>query len=132
MVAADVYSCPQHVGRAGWTWYTGSSAWMYRVGIEDILGLHRVGDRLRIEPCVPTAWPGFRVRYRWGESVYAIEVKITHPASSIPTRIVLDGREQTDSTLLLIDDKREHAVVFTFAPVESRRVGETRPVEALH
>ena len=82
VLAGDVYSCPQHVGRAGWTWYTGSSSWLYRVGTEDILGLHRAGDRLRIEPCVPTTWPGFRVRYRFGETVYDIEVKISAPGGA--------------------------------------------------
>ena len=132
VMAADVYSCPQHLGRAGWTWYTGSSAWMYRVGLEDILGLRRVRDRLHVEPCVPSTWPGFRVRYRFGESVYDIEVKIAHPTGPTPARLVLDGQVRDEPTILLVDDKREHAVVITFGPVESRRAGGTRQVEATH
>jgi cyclic beta-1,2-glucan synthetase len=132
VLAGDVYSCPQHVGRAGWTWYTGSSAWLYRVGMEDILGLRRVGDRLRFEPCVPAAWPGFRVRYRFGASVYDIEVKIARPAGPNPTRIVLDGKEQDHPAIQLIDDKREHAVLVTFGTAEAKRVGGIRQVEATH
>ena len=75
VMAADVYAAPGHVGRGGWTWYTGSAAWMQRAGIESILGLRRQGDVLVVDPCIPKAWPGFSVRLRHGASVYDIEVQ---------------------------------------------------------
>ena len=61
---ADVYGVPPHVGRGGWTWYTGSAAWLYRVGLESILGFRLEGERLRLEPCIPAGWPGFEITYR--------------------------------------------------------------------
>jgi cellobiose phosphorylase len=60
VVAADVYSTPPHVGRGGWTWYTGAAGWMYRVSVESVLGLHLAGTRLRIAPSIPANWPGFQ------------------------------------------------------------------------
>ena len=60
VVAADVYGVPPHVGRGGWTWYTGSAGWLYRVGLETILGFRLEGDRLRLDPCIPAAWPRLR------------------------------------------------------------------------
>ena len=108
VVAGDVYGRPPHVGRAGWTWYTGSAAWLYRVGLEDILGFRRTGSRLRIEPCIPSDWSGFEVRYRFGQTVYRIEV-INGPATT-PTRVTVDGVEVADGAIPLIDDGRERAV----------------------
>ena len=75
VLAGDVYSRPPHVGRAGWTWYTGSSAWLYRVGLEDILGIRRVGMNLVFNPCIPASWKQFVVRYRFGTTVYRIEYR---------------------------------------------------------
>ena len=74
VIAADVYSIPPHAGHGGWTWYTGSSAWMYRLGIEAILGITREGEHLRINPCIPQHWPGFTVNYRFGTAMYEIKV----------------------------------------------------------
>ncbi len=75
VVAADVYSAPGHVGRGGWTWYTGSAAWMQRAGVESILGLTRTGDRLHIDPCIPQSWPRFEIAVRHGASRYDIVVE---------------------------------------------------------
>ena len=75
VMAADVYSVPPHIGRGGWTWYTGSAGWMYRVGLEAILGLHRVGEILQIAPCIPKDWPGYEMTYRDGETSYQIRVE---------------------------------------------------------
>jgi cyclic beta-1,2-glucan synthetase len=61
VVAGDVYARPPHAGRAGWSWYTGSAAWMYRVGVESILGLRRSGDTFTIDPCIPASWPGYEM-----------------------------------------------------------------------
>ena len=108
VVAADVYSHPQHLGRGGWTWYTGSSAWMYRLGLESILGLTRRGDTFAIAPCIPRSWPGFTVRWRHGGSKYVIEV--TNPERS--TRGVataeLDGVLVAADAIPLVDDGSEH------------------------
>ena len=75
VVAADVYSAAGQVGRGGWTWYTGSASWMYRVAVEAILGFTKRGETLRIRPCLPDAWPGFSITYRYGRSTYDIAVQ---------------------------------------------------------
>ena len=74
VVAADIYGAPPHTGRGGWTWYTGSGGWLYRVGIEAILGLRLEGGELRVEPCLPRAWPGFTATVRIGGRVYTVRV----------------------------------------------------------
>jgi cyclic beta-1,2-glucan synthetase len=75
VVAADIYSEPPHVGRGGWTWYTGSAGWMYRAGIESILGLSRQGAFLVLDPCIPKHWPSFELSYRYGDTRYDIVVE---------------------------------------------------------
>ena len=74
VVAADVYGAPPHTGRGGWTWYTGSAAWLYRTGLEAILGFHLRGSRLQIVPCVPAGWPGYEITYRYGAGIYHVVV----------------------------------------------------------
>jgi cyclic beta-1,2-glucan synthetase len=75
VVAADVYAASGHVGRGGWTWYTGSAGWMQRAGVESILGLRIEGDKLRLDPCIPASWPRFEITLRHGASRYAIVVE---------------------------------------------------------
>ena len=74
VIAADVYSMPPHVGRGGWTWYTGSAGWMYRAGLEAILGVTREGSLLRIKPCVPDDWDGFEIATQFGSTRYEIKL----------------------------------------------------------
>jgi len=74
VIAADVYSMAPHVGRGGWTWYTGSAGWMYRAGLEAILGFTREGTKLRIKPCVPASWNEFEVTTRFGATRYEIKL----------------------------------------------------------
>ncbi|MDH4350859.1 MAG: phosphorylase, partial [Gemmatimonadota bacterium] len=74
VVAADVYSAPAHVGRGGWTWYTGAAGWLYRAGLESILGFRKLGAALAIDPCIPHGWDGFEVVYRHGRAVYRVAV----------------------------------------------------------
>ena len=74
VVAADVYSVAPHVGRGGWTWYTGSAAWMYRAGVEGILGIRREGGVIVIHPCIPPTWPGFSARIQLASSSYDIQI----------------------------------------------------------
>jgi cyclic beta-1,2-glucan synthetase len=110
VVAADVYTAKGHLGRGGWTWYTGSASWMYRVGLEEILGFSRRGPTLQIRPAVPTAWPRYTISYRFGTSRYEITV---HPAAaggaSLP--VVVDGRRAEDGVIPLLDDGQTHQVV---------------------
>jgi cellobiose phosphorylase len=110
VVAADVYSSEQHRGHGGWTWYTGSSGWMYRLGVEAILGLQRAGDRLHIDPCIPKDWPGYEMTYRYGETAYRIQVENPEGTHSGVNRITLDGEEQRAKEIPLEDDGQPHAV----------------------
>lgn len=93
VLAADVYGQPPHVGRGGWSWYTGSAAWFYRFGLEGLLGLERVGDELRLDPHVPAEWPGFEVRYRHGASTYVLRARPGTAPANLVTRLVDDGVE---------------------------------------
>ena len=96
-MAADIYSNPQHPGRGGWTWYTGSASWAYKTGIENILGLRKDGDTIVMDPRVPTGWPEFTVRYRHGATTYVIHYERSNTPSAEPLRIALvdDGQEHT-------------------------------------
>jgi cyclic beta-1,2-glucan synthetase len=109
VVAADVYAVAPHVGRGGWTWYTGSAAWMYRLIVESLLGLSREGACLRIAPCVPADWSAFTVHYRYGETVYHITVHQTPPGGGEP-RVSLDGRDEPGMLVPLVDDREGHTV----------------------
>jgi cellobiose phosphorylase len=105
VVAADVYAVDPHAGRGGWTWYTGSAGWMYRLIVESLLGLRREGARLHIEPCLPAHWPGFRFVYRFGATVYRCHVI---PATA-------ERPATARATLELVDDGGEHAREFVVA-----------------
>ncbi len=91
VVAADVYSVAPHVGRGGWTWYTGSAAWMYRAGIEGILGIRREGAFLVLEPCIPDSWPSFEAMVQVGTAQYDIRVDNFPDRGYDDTRATLDG-----------------------------------------
>jgi cyclic beta-1,2-glucan synthetase len=107
VVAADVYAAPPHTGRGGWTWYTGSAAWMYRLIVESLLGLKLEVDKLRFTPCLPADWKGFTMHYRYRETVYHIEFLQT-PAGNGGMHVVVDSIEQHDKTIPLVDDQKEH------------------------
>jgi cyclic beta-1,2-glucan synthetase len=114
VVCADVYSVAPHIGRGGWTWYTGSAAWLYRAGLEALLGFHLHGRQLRIDPCIPRAWPGFELRYRHRAqhvSLYTITVENPDQAGHGVTAVELDGVAcPATDPVNLIDDGREHAL----------------------
>ncbi len=112
VVAADVYAVAPHVGRGGWTWYTGSAGWMYRLMTESLLGLRREGDTLRLAPCLPADWPGFEMDYRHGTSVYRLDVVQTVGATP---GFILDGVALPDLVLPLRDDGAAHHVRITIA-----------------
>jgi cellobiose phosphorylase len=109
VVAADVYALSPHVGRGGWTWYTGSAGWLYRLILESLLGLRLDVDKLRIVPCLPPDWEGFKVHYRYRETVYHIAVVQNGVGAGEP-RLVVDGVEQADGAIHLVDDHQEHLV----------------------
>src|SRR5208337_3940937 len=77
VMAGDVYGAPPHTGRGGWTWYTGSAGWIYRIGLESILGLQQRGNRLRIEPCISASWPGLEAILRRGSAIYHVQIDNT-------------------------------------------------------
>ena len=111
VVAADVYTSPSHLGRGGWTWYTGSASWMYRVGIEALLGFTKVGNTLRIVPCVPASWPAYRITYRFGTATYLIDVREPGAIRSRGMLVTLDGVRIRGGTIGLVDDGRSHLLV---------------------
>jgi cyclic beta-1,2-glucan synthetase len=121
VVAADVYSMPPHTGRGGWTWYTGSASWMYRLGTEMMLGLRRSGDHLQIKPCIPKDWPEYQLNYRFGKTMYHIRVE-NKPNSRLKTnQVLMDGESLKDENIPLLDDNKTHEVLITLAahdPVE--------------
>jgi cellobiose phosphorylase len=107
VVAADLYSVPPHTGRGGWTWYTGSAGWMYRLITESLLGIHRNLDKLHFTPCIPAAWESFSVDYRYYETTYHIEVRRA-VSGSLKTSITIDGMVQPQPFLVLLNDFRDH------------------------
>jgi cellobiose phosphorylase len=109
VVAADVYAVSPHAGRGGWTWYTGSAGWLYRLIVESLLGVRLEEDKLRLSPCLPSDWKGFKVHYRYRETVYHIAILCT-PAADGQVGVTVDGIEQTDKSIPLVDDRREHSV----------------------
>ena len=115
VACADVYSAAQHVGRGGWTWYTGSSGWMYRTAVEGILGIHVRGRMLVVNPCIPRAWTGFEVTHRYGSSRYRITVENPHGVSQGVVKASLDGQEISASPcqIALVDDGAYHYGVVT-------------------
>ena len=112
VMAADVYSEPPHVGRGGWTWYTGSAGWMYQAGVESILGFHLRGTTLLLDPCIPRAWPRYQINFRYHSARYEIVVENPHGVSRGVASSEVDGQAlPVDSTAIpLIDDGATHSV----------------------
>jgi cyclic beta-1,2-glucan synthetase len=116
VVAADVYSAPSHTGRGGWTWYTGSNAWMYRIGLEAILGIQRLGTTLRINPCIPKGWSNYRVSYRVGKTIFQIQVDNPAGVNRGVKQVTLDGKVLPGSEIPLLRDGDEHQVDVLMGP----------------
>ncbi len=111
-VAADVYSVAPHLGRGGWTWYTGSAGWLYRAGIEAILGVRREGAFLLLAPCIPKAWPGFEIVFRFRSARYEIAVENPRGVSRGVSWAELDGKALPEGPVRvpLVDDGGTHRV----------------------
>jgi cyclic beta-1,2-glucan synthetase len=119
VVAADVYTTARELGRGGWTWYTGSASWMYRVALEAMLGLTKRGATLRVEPCVPEGWPAVTIEYRYGAALYVI---VVHAPAQVRRRgadVTIDGRPLERDVISLVDDGARHEVVVR--PRETQR-----------
>ncbi|MCX6047321.1 MAG: hypothetical protein NT075_19625 [Chloroflexi bacterium] len=111
VISADVYGVQPHVGRGGWTWYTGSAGWMYRLGIEGILGVHRMVDHLQIDPCIPKDWPSFTMVYRNGQTTYQIQVDNSAGVNRGVKQVLIDGAEATDGRIPLHDDGKTYQII---------------------
>jgi len=109
VVAADVYAVAPHIGRGGWTWYTGSAGWLYRLITESLLGLRVEGTQLKIEACLPDHWTHYTLSYRYLQTVYQIKVTQTW-SDHHHTMMTLDKVEQTSDSITLINDRRAHTV----------------------
>ena len=111
VIAADIYDAPGHVGRGGWTWYTGSASWSYRAALEGMLGFTKVGNRLSLAPCIPEAWDGFGIDYRFGRTTYRIRVENAQSVSTGVVLVTVDGNTSADGGIALVDDGATHEVM---------------------
>jgi cellobiose phosphorylase len=111
VLAADVYGVAPHIGRGGWTWYTGSAGWMYRLLTESLLGLHRQGDHLSLRPCIPADWDEYKLHYRYGESMYLINIRQVDGGEAT---LSVDGFDQKGLRFQLVDDESIHHVEATW------------------
>jgi cellobiose phosphorylase len=109
VASADVYVLSPHSGRGGWTWYTGSAGWMYRLIVESLLGLRLEVDKLHVAPCLPADWETFKVHYRYRETVYHIDVLQTAKNKGEGS-VTVDGVERHERVIPLVDDRQEHSV----------------------
>ena len=116
VLAADVYSVAPHEGRGGWSWYTGSAGWMYRLLVETLLGFNREGNQLRLTPRLPKSWPTCTVHYRYKQTTYHVRINRSPTVSAASDRIVLDGQELVGNTVPLQDDGRDHSVAVDCLP----------------
>ena len=119
MVAADIYRLPGRIGQGGWSWYTGSAAWMYRAWIEEVLGVQLQNGQLRIHPVIPASWPGFSLTYRHGETIYDIQVKNPEGCESGVAWMELDGVRVTDDMIRLERGLVKHHVEVMMGKTET-------------
>jgi len=110
VVCADVYGAPPHTGRGGWTWYTGSAAWLYRAAVETILGFRLRGTTLRFEPSIPKSWRGFEMSYRYQSATYKILVDNSAGTGRGVRAVELDGQLLSNDAVPLSDDSETHTV----------------------
>jgi cyclic beta-1,2-glucan synthetase len=109
-VAGDVYAHPEHAGRVGWSWYTGAAGWLYRAGLESILGLRAHGDTFEVDPCIPTSWPACAITWRFGKSRYEISIENPERQCRGVHRAELDGEGVEPRSIPLVDDGVTHTV----------------------
>jgi cyclic beta-1,2-glucan synthetase len=111
VIAADVYRLPGRIGQGGWSWYTGSAAWMYRAWVEEILGFKVRGETMQVNPVIPGWWDGFRMSYRHGDALYEIKVENSEHCERGVAWVSLDGRRVEDGVIRLVRDLVKHRVL---------------------
>jgi cyclic beta-1,2-glucan synthetase len=127
VVAADVYVAPAHRGRGGWTWYTGSAAWLYRLAVEWLLGLRLNGETFVVAPTIPADWPSFEMTYRRGGTRYEIRVENPDRVCRGVQRVELDGAELVDGSVPILDDGGVHTILVVLGTPERAPVGLVDP-----
>jgi cyclic beta-1,2-glucan synthetase len=114
VVAGDVYAEPPHAGRGGWTWYSGSAGWLYRAGLEWMLGFRVRGQELCIDPCIPRNWPGYSINFRYHSATYKITVENPRGICRGISSISADGTFVIGrANIPLADDGAEHQILIT-------------------
>jgi cyclic beta-1,2-glucan synthetase len=111
VIAADVYRLTGRIGQGGWSWYTGSAAWMYRAWVEEIAGLKVRGEELRMNPVIPAEWEGFSLSYRHGETIYAIQVENPHACERGVAWVEMDGQRVPGGIIQLEQGLVKHQIV---------------------
>ena len=127
VVAADVYAVPPHVGRGGWTWYTGSAAWLYRAALETLLGFTKRSNCLSFSPRIPPGWADFEVDYRHHSSLYRCRIENPHGVEHGIAEVWLDGNRMLDEVIPLADDGNEHTVRVVLGGKPRLAEGEKSP-----
>ena len=112
VIPADIYGSQNLLGRGGWSWYTGSSSWYYIAGIENILGLKIENQNLSLNPCVPKEWEEYFIQYKFGQSIYNIEVKNIDKTNEIQ-KIIINNQEIKEKQIKLIDNQRINDIEIT-------------------
>jgi cellobiose phosphorylase len=110
VIAADVYAAHPHIGRGGWSWYTGAAGWMYRAGMEYILGFQKNGNTIIMDPCIPKKWKEYDIKYNYHGTTYEIKVENPDGVSKGVKKISIDGIISTRNLVNLEDDKKHHYV----------------------
>ena len=109
-MAADVYAAWPHTGRGGWSWYTGAAGWMYRAGIESILGLRKNGNMLTLNPCIPSEWKEYQITYRFHDTVYRIQILNPAGVQKGVSQIAVDGKINNVKQIELSNDRGNHNI----------------------
>ena len=116
-IAGDVYAAESHEGRGGWSWYTGSASWYYRVGIESIAGFRLNGNSLKLIPCIPNHWASYEISYQHGKTNYRFHIKNPHHLSTGVIKGVIDGKQIENSEIKLTDDGIEKKIELSLEPI---------------
>ena len=131
VIAGDVYARPPHAGRGGWSWYTGAAGWMYRAGLETILGLRRRGATFVVDPCIPSSWPEYRIDWKFLDTRYVITVANPSRRCRGVAEVTLDGRTVDSTAIPLVNDGAEHQVTVVLGKrAPQAAAGASRPVTA--
>jgi len=131
-VAGDVYARAPHAGRGGWSWYTGSAAWLYRAGLESLLGLRRRGATFSVNPCIPSSWPGHEIVWRFLSTRYEIAVANPQRRCQGVIRAELDGLTVNATAIPLVDDGGVHHVRIVMGEVDDDAANGRVAVRGLH